>query len=198
MTVNEYNHVWYPLYANSNVFISKLDDALTKAGPEAVKQAKCLGWTPEMQEYILHAIEAYQASIREQVNVKKEYITVEKESEPTAHKRAKYMPRVNAHRGENRIQQSWLTDVFGDRFELIWNGHNHFAKDRETDELFYIFKKDKFLLSINRYCHYSIWKKIVTKPGMEYVATTYFESGFDELGTKILVLGKDMQIPKGE
>lgn len=74
MTVSEYNHVWYPLYTNSNVFISKLDDALTKAGPEAVKQAKCLGWTPEMQEYILHAIEVYQASIRKQVNEKRIYL----------------------------------------------------------------------------------------------------------------------------
>lgn len=243
MTVNEYNHVWYPLYMNTNAFISRLDDALEKAGLEAVSQAKCLGWTPDMQTYLLHAVEFYQAAIRAKLDklavteilanpagpameanisgdttiqrdgkgavsfVREELdLSYFEKKEPEKKicntnkpaKRAKYMPRINAYRGENRIKQNWLTENFGDRFVLVWTGHSHFAKDTETGERFYIFKKEKFLLAESLYCNYYFWKKW-KKQGMEQLCTSSkYSHEFNKLGTKILVLGNDMQIQKGE
>lgn len=321
MTVKEYNHIGYRLYSNANTFVSRLNDALQKAGPEAEKQARCLGWTPEMQEYILCALSSYHESIRTQlkeegkpnvedyiktygeidfpgekrnqnidyikanieassgrwmaskdgihwidatsnlsnidfrkcllrkipsdiiVGVKKcvknspelyqysndngaSWHDIAKGDYPGAcawiyhgnheatwfrkkpekkicntnkpAKRAKYMPRINAYRGENRIKQNWLTENFGDRFVLVWTGHSHFAKDTETGERFYIFKKEKFLLTESLYCNYYFWKKW-KKQGMEQLCTSSkYSHEFDKLGTEILVLGKAMQIRKGE
>ena len=68
--------------------------------------------------------------------------------------RRKYSPRINEFRGENRIKEEWLQKVFGGEYQLIWNGHSHFAKNARTGKMFYIFKKDKRLIPTEQFFAY--------------------------------------------
>lgn len=68
--------------------------------------------------------------------------------------RRKYSPRINKSRGENRIKEEWLQKVFGNGYQLVWNGHSHFARNVNTGELFYIFKKDQRLIACAQFFEY--------------------------------------------
>ena len=68
--------------------------------------------------------------------------------------RRKYSPRINEFRGKNRIKEEWLQKVFGGEYQLIWNGHSHFAKNARTGKMFYICKKDKLLIPTEQFFAY--------------------------------------------
>lgn len=68
--------------------------------------------------------------------------------------RRKYSPRINGFRGVNRIKEDWLQEVFGGEYQLVWNGHSHFARNVNTGELFYIFKKDQRLIACTQFFEY--------------------------------------------
>lgn len=68
--------------------------------------------------------------------------------------RRKYSPRINGFRGVNRIKEDWLQEVFGGEYQLVWNGHSHFARNINTGELFYIFKKDQRLIACTQFFEY--------------------------------------------
>ena len=69
-------------------------------------------------------------------------------------KRLKYHPRVGENHDKNRIKEEWLKEQFGEQYKLIWNGHTHFALDENTGEMFYIFKKLKWLYPVNEFWRY--------------------------------------------
>lgn len=68
--------------------------------------------------------------------------------------RRKYSPRINEFRGENRIKEDWLREVFGGEYQLVWNGHSHFAKNARTGKMFYICKRDKRLIPTEQFFAY--------------------------------------------
>ena len=68
--------------------------------------------------------------------------------------RRKYSPRINGFRGVNRIKEDWLQEVFGGEYQLVWNGHSHFAKNARTGKMFYICKRDKRLIPTEQFFAY--------------------------------------------
>lgn len=69
-------------------------------------------------------------------------------------KRLKYHPRVGENHGENKIKEEWLKEQFGKQYELVWNGHSHFALNKDTGEYFYIFKTLGYLYPISEFWQY--------------------------------------------
>lgn len=69
-------------------------------------------------------------------------------------KRLKYHPRVGENHGKNRIKEKWLKEQFGKEYELVWNGHSHFALNKDTGEYFYIFKTLGYLCPIDEFWQY--------------------------------------------
>lgn len=69
-------------------------------------------------------------------------------------KRLKYHPRVGENHGKNRIKENWVKEQFGKEYELVWNGHSHFALNKDTGEYFYIFKTLGYLCSISEFWQY--------------------------------------------
>lgn len=68
--------------------------------------------------------------------------------------RRKYSPRINGFRGVNRIKEDWLKEVFGGEYQLVWNGHSHFAQSAKTGKMFYICKRDKRLIPTEQFFAY--------------------------------------------
>lgn len=70
-------------------------------------------------------------------------------------RRSKYQPRIGSNRGANKIKDTWVKATFGGRFQIVWNGHSHYAQDITTKKLYYIFKKNKKLVPISEFWKYS-------------------------------------------
>lgn len=73
--------------------------------------------------------------------------------------RFKYHPREGENRGKNRIKEEWLKEQFGKQYKLIWNGHSHFALDKNTGEMFYIFKTSKYLYPVKEFWQYKMYDR---------------------------------------
>lgn len=78
--VFKYNKEFVPKMDSAVTFIAGIDHAISKMehSEEAVKQFSCLGWSNEMKEFILNALDSYQKSelqkIKEQKRRKKDGI----------------------------------------------------------------------------------------------------------------------------
>lgn len=53
----EYNE-WMKKYSSARCFIHSIDHAIDKAGDEARKQMKCIGWKEDMKQTLYEALEA--------------------------------------------------------------------------------------------------------------------------------------------
>ena len=67
-TAKSYNENFYPNLMRARSLVNCLDDALQKAGGDAVKQCKIIGWDEETKRFLLNAIECYDREVRMNVN----------------------------------------------------------------------------------------------------------------------------------
>ena len=66
MTVKEYND-WISKYNGAFCFVHAIDHAMYKAGNEARHQMECIGWSDEMKNTLLEALEALKDKKRSMV-----------------------------------------------------------------------------------------------------------------------------------
>ena len=56
MTVREYNN-WYKSYDNAYSFVNNIDHAIEKAGCSANHQMQCIGWSEDVKQTLIDALE---------------------------------------------------------------------------------------------------------------------------------------------
>lgn len=67
MTVKEFNTVHYPKIRHAISFVHSLDHALFKAGEEAERQVKIIGWNEELKQTLFEAIDHYEKLLRSEI-----------------------------------------------------------------------------------------------------------------------------------
>ena len=68
MTAKEFND-WYSKHRGAYCFIHNIDHALDKAGDEAKRQMKCIGWSEHMKNTLDEAWKALEEKMRSMVEM---------------------------------------------------------------------------------------------------------------------------------
>ena len=67
MTVKEFNTELYPKISHAKAFILNLDHAMQKAGRKAAEQVEMIGWSQEIKNFIVDAIDCYEKELRDRI-----------------------------------------------------------------------------------------------------------------------------------